>query len=108
MRAPRKNDTYVIDMGIDEPSMESTCLLSKALESDSLLWHRRMAHLHYRKMNYITKNGLVLGVPLNRFETEDKCVPSKKGKQHKKAHKAKSQNPSVLHLSFFTWICLVP
>ena len=38
MRAPRKNDTYVMDMSIVEPSMESTCLLSKDSESDSLLW----------------------------------------------------------------------
>ena len=38
MRAPRKNDTYVMDMSVIDSSMESTCLLSRASESDSLLW----------------------------------------------------------------------
>ena len=68
MRAPRNNDTYVMDMSVSNPSMESTCLFSRASESDSLLWHRRMAHLNFRKMNFITKNGLVQGVPLKSFD----------------------------------------
>ena len=107
MRAPRKNDIYIMDMSVTESSMDSTCLLSKASASDSLLWHRRMAHLHFRKMNYIVNHGLVQGVPLKSFASEDKCVPCKKGKQHKKAHKSKSQNSIQKRLSFFTWIFLV-
>ena len=63
LRAPRKNDIYIIDLSVKDDKMKPTCLLSKASEKDSLLWHRKMAHLHYRKMNYITRNGLVLGVP---------------------------------------------
>ena len=40
MRAPRKNDTYVMDMSVSDPSMESTCLLSRASELE-LLGHLR-------------------------------------------------------------------
>ena len=35
MRAPSRNDTYVMDMSTAESSKESTCLLSKASESES-------------------------------------------------------------------------
>ena len=65
-----------------------------------------MAHLHFRKMNYITKHGLVEGVPLTSFAAEDKCVPCKKGKQHKKPHKSKAVNSiaacfKLLHMDLF-------
>ena len=79
LKAPRKRDIYGLELGIDDSS-EPTCLLTKASESDSLLWHRRMGHIHFRKMNYITKNNLIIGVPMKRFEVEDKCVPCLKGK----------------------------
>ena len=65
-----------------------------------------MAYLHYRKMNFITKNGLVQGVLLKSFASEDKCVPYQKGKQHKKAHKSKTKNSisatfELLHMDLF-------
>ena len=42
MRAPRKNDTYALDMGTAKSTAAvSTCLLSKASERDSIMWHRR-------------------------------------------------------------------
>ena len=95
MRAPRKNDTYILDMHFVDPDIEPTCLLSKASESESELWHRRIGHIHYRKMNYLVKNELVTGVPILRFLVEDKCLPCKKGKQHKRPHKSKTQNSVV-------------
>ena len=65
-----------------------------------------MGHIHYRKMNYLVKNDIVSGVPMLRFLVEDKCLPCKKGKQHKKPHKSKSQNSVVsplelLHMDLF-------
>ena len=47
MRAPRRNDTYVMDMGVNDSTAVVACLLSKASEAESILWHRRMAHIHY-------------------------------------------------------------
>ena len=106
MRAPRRNDTYVMDMGATDSTAVVACLLSKASEAESMLWHRRMAHIHYRKMNYIVKNDLVKGVPLQRFHVEDKCLPCQKGKQHKKPHKSKTVNSidapyELLHMDLF-------
>ena len=50
MRAPRVHNTYVMDMRpLVSPSGPTTCLLSKATEDESYLWHRRMGHVHLKK-----------------------------------------------------------
>ncbi|KAI3732721.1 hypothetical protein L1987_63928 [Smallanthus sonchifolius] len=107
MKAPRRNDTYVLDMSVATTTDSiPTCLLSKASESDSILWHRKLAHINYRKMNYIVRNDLVLGIPKMKFSVPDNCIPCKKGKQRKKSHKSKSTNSIVtplelLHMDLF-------
>ncbi|KAI3808308.1 hypothetical protein L1987_24257 [Smallanthus sonchifolius] len=107
MKAPRRNDTYVLDMSVATTTDSiPTCLLSKASESDSILWHRKLAHINFRKMNYIVRNDLVLGVPKMKFSVPDDCIPCKKGKQRKKSHKSKSTNSIVtplelLHMDLF-------
>ncbi|KAI3819600.1 hypothetical protein L1987_13441 [Smallanthus sonchifolius] len=107
MKAPRRNDTYVLDMSVATTTDSiPTCLLSKASESDSILWHRKLAHINYRKMNYIVRNDLVLGIPKMNFSVPDDCIPCKKGKQRKKSHKSKSTNSIVtpldlLHMDLF-------
>ncbi|KAI3742551.1 hypothetical protein L1987_60236 [Smallanthus sonchifolius] len=107
MKAPRRNDTYILDMSV-ATTMDSipTCLLSKASESDSILWHRELAHINFRKMNYIVRNDLVLGIPKMKFSVPDDCIPCKKGKQRRKSHKSKSTNSIVtplelLHMDLF-------
>ncbi|KAI3814337.1 hypothetical protein L1987_19089 [Smallanthus sonchifolius] len=107
MKAPRRNDTYVLDISVTTPTDSiPTCLLSKASESYSILWQRKLAHINYRKMNYIVKNDLVLGIPKMKFSVPDDCIPCKKGKQRKKSHKSKSKNSIVtplelLHMDLF-------
>ncbi|KAI3814158.1 hypothetical protein L1987_18905 [Smallanthus sonchifolius] len=107
MRAPRKNDTYMLDMRTAmTTSSIPTCLLSKASESESTLWHRKMAHINFRKMNFLVKNGLVSSVPAMRFHVNEDCIPCKKGKQHRKSHNSKLINSFVtplelLHMDLF-------
>ncbi|KAI3815350.1 hypothetical protein L1987_15015 [Smallanthus sonchifolius] len=107
MRAPRTNDTYQIDMSVAKTtSSVATCLLTKATELDSILWHRKLGHISYRKMNHLVRNGLVTGVPKLRFTIADDCMPCKKGKQQRKSHKPKLQNPidtplELLHMDLF-------
>ncbi|KAI3776002.1 hypothetical protein L1987_45762 [Smallanthus sonchifolius] len=107
MKAPRRNDTYVFNMSVTTTTDSiPTCLLSKASESDSILWHGKLAHINYRKMNYIVKNDLVLGIPKMKFSVPDDCITCKKGKQRKKSHKSKSKNSIVtplelLHMDLF-------
>ncbi|KAI3763017.1 hypothetical protein L1987_53464 [Smallanthus sonchifolius] len=107
MRAPRTNDTYQIDMSVaTTTSSVATCLLTKATELDSILWHRKLGHISYRKMNHLVRNGLVTGVPKLRFTVADDCMPCKKGKQQRKSHKPKLQNSidtplELLHMDLF-------
>ncbi|KAI3805298.1 hypothetical protein L1987_27535 [Smallanthus sonchifolius] len=107
MKSLRRNDTYVLDMSVATTTDSiPTCLLSKASESDSILWHRKLAHINYQKMNYLMKNDLVFGVPKMKFSVSDDCIPCKKGKQHKKSHKSKTKNSIVtplelLHMDLF-------
>ncbi|KAI3813881.1 hypothetical protein L1987_18616 [Smallanthus sonchifolius] len=42
MRTPRNNNAYVVVMNDPEIKASMTCLLSKASDSESLLWHRRL------------------------------------------------------------------
>ncbi|KAI3784056.1 hypothetical protein L1987_43148 [Smallanthus sonchifolius] len=75
MRAPRTNDTYQIDMSVaTTTSSVATCLLTKATELDSILWHRKLRHISYRKMNHLVRNGLVTGVPKLRLTVADDCT----------------------------------
>ena len=82
IRAKRKRNLYELDMStVQAPDPNThTCLLSKASEKESISWHRRMGHIHFRKMNYLVKNSLVTGVPLQSFGINDCCVSCKKGK----------------------------
>ncbi|KAI3776118.1 hypothetical protein L1987_45881 [Smallanthus sonchifolius] len=42
MHAPRRFNTYSLDL--NNPSGIESCFLSKALEDESFLWHRRLGH----------------------------------------------------------------
>jgi hypothetical protein len=61
LRAPRRNDIYSINMDTLKSTEEYSCLLSKASEKDSVMWHRRMGHINFRRMNYLVKHELVTG-----------------------------------------------
>ena len=91
-RSPRSNDIYVLNMNSSASKSIKTCFISKATEKDSILWHRRMGHIHVRKMNYLMANDLVEGVSLKNFKLSDHCVTCKKGKQKKKSHPSKLFN----------------
>lgn len=99
MSAPRCNDLYVLDMSSATSSSSSaSCFITKATEKDFVLWHKRMGHIHVRKMNQLVHKGLVEGVSVKIFHLPDHCVSCKKGKQSKKAHKSKIQHSIVIPL----------
>ncbi|MFS8029426.1 hypothetical protein Hanom_Chr16g01522181 [Helianthus anomalus] len=60
MRAPRVNDLYVLDMSVATTTTgQAHCFVSRAIEKESKLWHRKMEHIHLRKMNHLVHNDLV-------------------------------------------------
>ncbi|KAD4586622.1 hypothetical protein E3N88_24223 [Mikania micrantha] len=107
MTADRSKDLYVLDMAKAETvNKVETCLVSKATEQDTRSWHRRMGHIHIRKMNHLVHNHLVDGVPVKHFRLPDVCVSCKKGKQKRRSHKSKNvfsiDKPlELLHMDLF-------
>ncbi|GJT37579.1 putative ribonuclease H-like domain-containing protein [Tanacetum coccineum] len=63
------------------------CFVAKASLDESTRWHRRMAHVNFKTINKLAKEGLVDGLPLKVFTNEHNCVACNKGKQHKASYK---------------------
>ncbi|XP_021996029.1 uncharacterized protein LOC110893220 [Helianthus annuus] len=101
MRALRENDLYILDMSVATTTdKKAPCFVSKtkATVKESIMWHRKMGHIHLRKMNFLVNNDLVEGVNLKSFHLNDDCIECKKGKQTKKSHPKKLLNSIRLPL----------
>nr|GEV40056.1 hypothetical protein [Tanacetum cinerariifolium] len=46
LKFPRKNYMYSVDMKNNVPKKDLTCLVTKATNDASMLWHRRLGHCH--------------------------------------------------------------
>ena len=58
----RKGNVYLADF--NSSNAESvTCLLSKASQDKSWLWHKKLSHLNFKTMNELVKKELVRGIP---------------------------------------------
>nr|GEY07757.1 putative ribonuclease H-like domain-containing protein [Tanacetum cinerariifolium] len=88
LRIPRRHDLYTFNLSYIQPEQHINCLLAKASLEESTKWHRRMAHMNFKTINKLAKNGLVEGLPLKLFTNEHNCVACNKGKQHQASYKA--------------------
>ncbi|GJS53909.1 putative ribonuclease H-like domain-containing protein [Tanacetum coccineum] len=68
------------------------CLLSKASNTKSWLWHRRLSHLNFGAINHLARHGLVRGLLKIKFEKNHLCYACAMGKSKKKSHKPKSED----------------
>ncbi|GJZ93144.1 hypothetical protein Tco_0665209 [Tanacetum coccineum] len=122
LRTPRQQNMYSIDLKNVVPHKNLTCLIAKASEDESMLWHRRLGHLNFKTMNKLVRNNLVKGLPFKSFANNHTCVACLKGKQHKASCKTKLVNSvskplHTLHMDLFgptsvsslnhKWYCLV-
>ncbi|GJX65372.1 putative ribonuclease H-like domain-containing protein, partial [Tanacetum coccineum] len=122
LRTPRQHNMYSIDLKNIVPHKNLTCLIAKASQDESMLWHRRLGHLNFKTMNKLVRNNLVKGLRSKSFENNHTCVDCLKGKQHKASCKTKLVNSvtkplHTLHMDFFRptfvsslnhkWYCLV-
>ncbi|GKC60485.1 retrovirus-related pol polyprotein from transposon TNT 1-94 [Tanacetum coccineum] len=108
----RKHSCYVRDLdGVDllkglrgsnlysislEDMLKSSpiCLLSKALNTKSWLWHRCLLHLNFSTINQLAKEGLVKGLPKLKYEKNHMCYAYSLGKSRKYSHKPKVEDSS--------------
>nr|GEY80033.1 hypothetical protein [Tanacetum cinerariifolium] len=92
LRVPKENNMYNINLKNIVPSGDLTCLFGKATLDESNLWHRRLGHINFKKINKLVKGNLVRGLPSKVFKNDHTCVACKKGKQHRAS------------CSRFTWV----
>nr|GEZ19079.1 ribonuclease H-like domain-containing protein [Tanacetum cinerariifolium] len=59
LRIPRRHDLYTFNLSAIQPKQHINCLLAKASLEESTKWHRRMAHVNFKTINKLAKNGLV-------------------------------------------------
>jgi hypothetical protein len=86
LRVPRNHNLYTLNLNDVKPEGDLACLVAKASLDESTKWHRRMAHVNFKVINKLAKNGLVHGLPSKVFTNEHNCVACKKGKQHKASY----------------------
>ncbi|GJX44518.1 putative ribonuclease H-like domain-containing protein [Tanacetum coccineum] len=107
LRIPRKCDLYTFSISELQPEQNVTCFVAKASLDESTRWHRRMAHVNFKTINKLAKEGLVDGLPLKVFTNEHNCVACNKGKQHKASYKHISavrlitETLQLLHMDLF-------
>ncbi|GKD39390.1 retrovirus-related pol polyprotein from transposon TNT 1-94 [Tanacetum coccineum] len=76
------------------------CLLSKASNTKSWLWHRRLSNLNFGTLNKLAKDGLARGIPRLKFQKDHLCSACALEKSKKSSHqpKAKDTNQEKLNL----------
>nr|GEV56146.1 hypothetical protein [Tanacetum cinerariifolium] len=122
LRTPRQHNMYSIDLNSIVPHKDLTCLVAKASANECMIWHRRLGHLNFKRMNKLVRHNLVRGLPTKCFENDHNYTACLKGKQHKAYCKSKLVNSMTkplhtLHMDLFRptsvssishkWYCLV-
>ncbi|GKD10262.1 putative ribonuclease H-like domain-containing protein [Tanacetum coccineum] len=102
LKIHRKDNMYSFDLKNIVPSKGLTCLIAKATNDESKMWHRRLGHINFKTMNKLVKGNLVRGLPSKFFENNHTCVACQEGKQHKASSK-KDETSSILK-NFITGI----
>nr|GEX30629.1 hypothetical protein [Tanacetum cinerariifolium] len=95
----RETNLYTLSMG-DMMTSSPIFLLSKASNTKSWLWHRRLSHLNFGAINHLAKNGLIQGLPKLKLGKDHLCSTCAVGKSKKQSHKAKFEetNQEKLYL----------
>ncbi|KAJ9555727.1 hypothetical protein OSB04_010341 [Centaurea solstitialis] len=84
----RRRNLYKIDLR-DVKAKNTLCLLSKASNQQSILWHRRLSHLNFKGLNKLVIGNLAIGIPDLRFQQEHLCSACQLGKMKRVSHKSK-------------------
>ncbi|GJV37566.1 putative ribonuclease H-like domain-containing protein [Tanacetum coccineum] len=106
LKIPRKDNMYSFDLKNVVSSKGLTCLIAKATNDESNMWHRKLGHINFKTMNKLVKGNLVRGLPSKIFENDHSCVACRKGKQHKATCKSKLMTSviqpfQILHMDLF-------
>nr|GEV53992.1 hypothetical protein [Tanacetum cinerariifolium] len=84
----------------DTSSPNPICLMSKVTSSQAWLWHRRLSHLNFDTINFLSKNDILIGLPKLKFVKDHLCSSCELGKAKLKSFQTKSTPSSKRRLQF--------
>ncbi|KAJ9552638.1 hypothetical protein OSB04_016683 [Centaurea solstitialis] len=87
----RRRNLYKIDLR-DVKAKNTLCLLSKASNQQSILWHRRLSHLNFKGLNKLVIGNLAIGIPDLRFQQDHLCSACQLGKMKRASHTSKLEH----------------
>ncbi|GJZ20376.1 integrase, catalytic region, zinc finger, CCHC-type containing protein [Tanacetum coccineum] len=70
--SPLGDNLYTLSLG-NMMASSLICLMSKASNTKSWLWHRRLSHLNFGAINHLARHGLVRGLLKLKFEKDHLC-----------------------------------
>jgi transposase InsO family protein len=90
---------YAIDIN-QMASTSPICLMTRATETKSWLWHRRLSHLNFDTINKLAKYNIVNGLPKFKYTKDHLCPSCEQGKSKRASYKPKTlpSSEARLHL----------
>nr|GEV22845.1 retrovirus-related Pol polyprotein from transposon TNT 1-94 [Tanacetum cinerariifolium] len=90
----------------DTTSPNPICLMAKATSSQAWLWHRRLSHMNFDTINFLSKNDIVIGLPKLKFIKDNLCSSCELGKAKRKSFQTKTTLSSktrlqLLHMDLY-------
>nr|GEZ44571.1 hypothetical protein [Tanacetum cinerariifolium] len=82
------SDLYSISLQ-DTNCPNLICLMAKASSSQAWLWHRHLSHLNFDTINLLSKNDIVVGLPMLKFVKDHLCSSYEFGKAKRKSFHTK-------------------
>nr|GFC60346.1 ribonuclease H-like domain-containing protein [Tanacetum cinerariifolium] len=107
LKVPRKNNMYSVDIKNIVPKKDLTCLVAKAKNDESMLWHRRLGHINFKNINKLVKDNLVRGLPSKCFDSDQTCIACLKGSNTKSPSSLKFRTLLLNNYSCCIWTYLV-
>ena len=93
----RSTNLYTIDIN-QMASSSPICLMTRATETKSWLWHRRLSHLNFDTINKLAKDNIVNGLPKFKYTKEHLCPSCEQGKSKRASYKPKTVPSSAKRL----------
>nr|GEV77129.1 integrase, catalytic region, zinc finger, CCHC-type, peptidase aspartic, catalytic [Tanacetum cinerariifolium] len=94
IKGSRGSNLYTISVE-DIMKYSLVCLLSKASNTKSWLWHRRLNHLNFGTINDLARKDLIRGLPRLKFKKDHICSACQLGNSKKHTHLPKAENTNL-------------
>ena len=80
----------------------SVCFISEDSKKKNWLWHKRLSHLNFKSLNFLSSKDLAVGMPKLNCVKHKLCDACEKGKLKKSSFKSKqySSISSPLHMLY--------